>query len=584
MIKQYLPILEWLPKYKKENLSGDISAGITVGIMLVPQGMAYAMIAGLPPVYGLYAAMIPQVIYAIFGTSRQLAVGPVAMDSLLVAAGVSAIATVGSENYIALAILLSLMMGVIQLAFGVLKLGFLVNFLSKPVISGFTSAAALIIGLNQLKYIIGVDLERNNNIFKILWEAIQQASSINWITLAIGIGGIILIRNIKKLHKSIPGALIAVIIGVLIVQLFSLEAQGVGIVGEVPTGLPPLTMPNFDYETFDQLVPIAFTLALIAFMEAISVAKAIQAKHKDEYELDSNQEMIGLGMGNIVGSFFGCYPTTGGFSRSAVNDQAGAKTNLAAIISAVLIALTLLFLTPLFYYLPKAILGAIIMVAVFGLIDFKYPKYLWRVKKDDFLMFLVTFGITLAFGIKEGIGAGVLISIISMVRRASNPHIAVLGKLPNSIDYRNISRFDNLEIRPDILVVRQDAQLFFANIDNYIEKVKLHIESKGHDLKFVVLHCGSISHIDATALAHLRDLTEFMEKKNVNFAFSGLIGPVRDFLKRANFVEEVGKHRFFIDVNAAVDCYDNCDDLTDVSKHSDFGQATQSNIFEEREI
>jgi SulP family sulfate permease len=375
-LKSYLPILDWLPNYKKKDLNGDISAGLTVGVMLIPQGMAYAMIAGLPPVYGLYAAMIPQVIYAIFGTSRQLAVGPVAMDSLLVAAGVSALAAIGTENYIALAITLSLMMGIVQVTFGVLRLGFLVNFLSKPVISGFTSAAALIIGLNQIKHVLGVEIARNNNIFKIIYDAAMNMNEFNWVSIGIAVGGIIIIKNIKKLHKAIPGALVAVIVGILVVQFGGFEAYGVKIVGEVPQGLPSFKFPDLTTEFFSELVPIALTLALIAFMESISVAKAIQAKHKGEYELDNNQEMIGLGMGNIVGSMFGCYPTTGGFSRSAVNDQAGAKTNLAAIFAAVVIGLTLLFLTPLFYHLPKAILGAIIMVAVFGLIDWQYPIFL----------------------------------------------------------------------------------------------------------------------------------------------------------------------------------------------------------------
>lgn len=581
MIKKVLPILDWLPNYKKSYLSGDLAAGLTVGIMLIPQGMAYAMIAGLPPVYGLYASMIPQVIYALFGTSRQLAVGPVAMDSLLVAAGVSAIATVGSENYIALAILLSLMMGIIQVAFGVLRLGFLVNFLSKPVISGFTSAAALIIGLNQLKHIVGIDLERNNNIFKIGWQAVEQINELHFITFAIGVAGIVLIKNIKKIHPSIPGALVAVIIGIIIVQFGGLAEMGVQIVGDIPKGLPEFSIPEYGTDKLNELIPISMTLALIAFMEAISVAKAIQSNHKGEYELDNNQEMIGLGMGNVVGSFFGCYPTTGGFSRSAVNEQAGAKTNLAAIISAVLIGLTLLFLTPLFYYLPKAILGAIIMVAVFGLIDFKYPKYLWNVKKQDFAMLLITFGVTLAFGIKEGILAGVAMSLVILIYRTTNPHIAILGKLPNSNDYRNINRFDEIETRSDVLVIRHDSQLFFANIDNFIDHLKKHIERKGTDLKFIVFHCGSVSSIDATALNRLEETLEELENKKIQFAFSGVIGPVRDFLQKAKFIETIGKHHFFIDVGSAIDCFDECDDISDNHR---FTNATQSNLFKENQI
>lgn len=579
-LKQILPILDWLPNYQRKNLSGDISAGLTVGVMLIPQGVAYAMIAGLPPVYGLYAAMIPQVVYALFGTSRQLAVGPVAMDSLLVATGVAAFAPIGSEQFIALAILLSLMMGTIQLVFGLLRMGFLVNFLSKPVISGFTSAAAFIIGLNQLKHILGVDLQRNNNIFKILQEVGQQYQFINWYTFTLGIVGILVVKYAKKIHRAIPGALIAVIMGTLTVYISGWNLHGVKIIGKIPEGLPSFAVPEITSTHFTDLIPMAFTLALIAFMEAISVAKALQAKHKNEYKLDYNQEMIGLGMGNIVGSFFSTYPTTGGFGRSAVNDQAGAKTNLAAIISAALIALTLLFLTPLFYYLPQAILGSIILVAVFGLIDFRYPIYLWKIKKEDFFMYITAFTITLSLGIKEGIGAGVLISLLSMIYRSTKPHIAVLGKLPNTTDYRNINRFQKIEQRPDVLVIRHDAQLYFANIENFTDTIKHEIQMRPN-IKFFVLHCGSISHIDTTALQALKGLIEDLQKKDIQIAFSGLIGPVRDFLFKSGFLNELGEQHFFIDVQSAVDCFDNCDDLVDKTK---FKYAVQTNIFKEKEI
>jgi sulfate permease, SulP family len=580
-LKQFFPILDWLPNYKKAYFPGDISAGLTVGVMLIPQGMAYAMIAGLPPVYGLYAAMIPQVVYAIFGTSRQLAVGPVALDSLLVAAGVSGIAALGSESYILLAVLLSFIMGLVQVAFGIFRLGFLVNFLSKPVISGFTSAAALIIGLNQLKHIIGVDLDRSTNIFSIIYQAFFSYEIINWVTLSIGIGGILLVRNIKKVHHSIPGSLIAVAAGILVVQFGGLESDNVSIVKEIPTGLPSFSIPDLGTENLEALIPIGLTLALIAFMESISIAKAIQATHKGEYELDNNQEMIGLGMGNLVGSFFGCYPTTGGFSRSAVSDQAGAKTNLAAIIAAGLIALTLLFLTPLFYYLPKAILGSIIMVAVFGLIDFKYPVFLWKTKKQDFWMLLVSFVVTLTFGVKEGITAGVSISLIMLIYRTTQPHIAVLGRLKGTNDFRNVGRFEEIDVRDDVLVLRHDAQLYFANVTHFIDAVKKEVELKGAPLKVFVLHCGSISSIDATALQALKELIAELQLKGIQVAFSGLIGPVRDFLFKTKFIEELGVKHFYNDVQTAIDSFDNC---TDKKQKQVFKHALQTNVFKEKDI
>lgn len=555
-MKKFFPILSWLPNYKKAYLSGDLSAGLTVGVMLIPQGMAYAMIAGLPPVYGLYAAMIPQVIYAVFGTSRQLAVGPVAMDSLLVAAGISVIATAGTEDYIVLAILLSLMMGSIQLVFGLFRMGFLVNFLSRPVISGFTSAAALIIGINQLKHLTGIDIERSNLIFKILYDAVARFGEANWLSLGIGIAGIVLLKNIKKIHPSIPGALAVVVLGILVVQFGHLDTMGVKIVGVVPQGLPDFALPDISSGHFQELVPVALTLALIAFMEAISVAKAIQAKHKGEYEIDANQELIGLGMGNIIGSFFSAYPTTGGFSRSAVNEQAGARTNLAAIISAALIALTLLYLTPLFYYLPKTILAAVIMVAVFGLIDLKLPVYLWKTRKEDFLMLLIAFLVTLAVGIKEGIGVSVAMSLVAMIYRSTKPHYAVLGKLPNSNEFRNVERFKEVILRPEILAIRYDAELYFANANHFVDTIKKEIEHKGSQLRLVVLHAGSMAHIDSTGLYALTELINDLDKQGVQFYLTNLIGPARDFFQRSEFDVKVGGNRCFNDIQGAIDYFD----------------------------
>lgn len=554
-MKKFLPILSWLPGYKKEYLSGDFSAGLTVGVMLIPQGMAYAMIAGLPPVYGLYAALVPQVVYAIFGTSRQLGVGPVAMDSLLVAAGVSVIAEAGSQNYISLAILLAFMMGVTQLALGLFRMGFLVNFLSKPVISGFTSAAALIIALNQLKHFVGVDLS-GSNVFTILYEAILKFGEFNWISLVMGTVGVLILKNIKKLHKAIPGALVAVILGIIVVKIFNLNAHEVKIVGKVPEGLPHFSIPVFGSPHFNELIPIAATLALIAFMEAISVAKALQAKHKNEYKLDANQELIGLGMSNVVGSFFSCYPTTGGFSRSAVNEQSGAKTNLAALISASLVALTLLFLTPLFYYLPKSILAAIIMVAVFGLIDIKFPVTLWKTKKEDLLMLLIAFGVTLGFGIKEGIGVSVVISLLAMIYRSTKPHYAVLGKMPDSKEYRNIERFKDVVIRKDILIIRYDADLYFANTSHFMETLSEEVDKKGNDLKLVILHGGSIAHIDTTAYQALSEFIEHMAKNNVEVYLAYVIGPTRDFLRKAGLGNMLGEEKCFLDIDSAIKTYD----------------------------
>lgn len=554
-IKSYLPILDWLPSYGKTQMQGDIAAGLTVGVMLIPQGMAYAMIAGLPPVYGLYASIIPLILYAILGTSRQLAVGPVAMVSLLTAAGVATIAEVGSDTYIALAITLALLVGVIQFLLGVFRLGFLVNFLSHPVISGFTSAAALIIGLSQLKHLLGIQIARTHHVHEIVLQAIQKFGEINWITFGLGVAGIGLIILAKKIHKSIPGPLVAVVFGILSVWGFGLSEQGVKIVGEIPSSLPSFQIPELGWESVAALLPIALAISLVSFMESIAVAKAIQAKHKKDYKVVPNQELIALGVANIGGALFQSYPVTGGFSRTAVNDQAGAKTGLAAIISAVLIVLTLLFLTPLFFYLPKAMLASVIMVAVFGLIDIKEPKHLWVADRSDFWMLVVTFVATLSLGIEQGIGVGVILSLAMIIFQTTRPHIAELGKVPGADVYRNVQRFKELEVRDDVLIIRFDAQLYFANITYFREKIEAFIEQKGKNLRLIILKADAINKVDSSALHAIEELVNDLRDNQIDIAFTGVKGPVRDDFAKSHLLDKIGSDHFFMTVDQAMDCY-----------------------------
>lgn len=550
-MKRHFPILSWLPDYPKAWLKDDIVAGLTVGVMLIPQGMAYAMLAGMPPIYGLYAATIPLVIYAIFGTSRQLAVGPAALDALIVYAGVSAFAQAGSEHFISLAIALAFIQGLILVAFGIFRLGFLVNFLSRPVISGFTSAAALIIALSQLKHLLGVSLPNSKQPFVILSSAITSFSEWSWATILLGLGGIVLIKLVKKFQPKVPGALLAVGLSLLVVYLFRLDGLGVKIVGKVPEGLPEFALPHLSLEVLSDLLPLAFTLALIAFMEAISVAKAIQAKHRN-YTIDPNQELIALGMSNVLGSLFQSFSVTGGLSRTAVNNQAGAKTGLAAIISATLIALTLLFLTPVFYYLPRAILASIIMVAVLGLMDFSFPKLLLRTDKRDLLMLLVTFLSTLFLGIANGIAVGILLSIVMVIFRSAKPHMAQLGRIKNSSYYRNIDRFKEAEIFDDVLIVRCDAQLFFANAIYFRDQVLSWAEPRSV-LKRVIIDAQPINNIDSSAMHVLNELTQHFAEHNIQVSFAGVKGPVRDQFHKAKFDQTNSNVEFYMNVHEAVE-------------------------------
>ncbi|WP_405269502.1 SulP family inorganic anion transporter [Cellulophaga sp. Ld12] len=556
-MQKYIPILKWLPTYDKLNLSKDLIAGLTVGIILVPQGMAYAMIAGLPPVYGLYAALFPVLMYMVFGTSRQVSVGPVAMDSLLVAAGLGALSIIGIENYVAMAILLAFMVGVIQFLLGVLKMGFLVNFLSRPVISGFTSAAAFVIIFSQLKHLLGAPIESSKMFHQLVINAFDKFGESNLYDFAIGLLGIIIILVFKKINKKIPAILIVVILGILAVYGFNLEQYGVHVVGAIPTGLPIFSLPTIALENVLSLWPIALTLALVGYLETISIGKALEEKSGEE-TIVANQELIALGLGNIVGSFFQSYSSTASFSRSAINGEAGAKTNLSALFSVVMVIGTLLFLTPVFYYLPKAALASIIMVSVIGLIDVAYAKQLWHKRKDEFVVLLITFFVTLFIGIPQGILIGVLSSLLLMVYRTSNPHFAVLGNIKDTDYYKNITRFaDEVINREDLLIVRFDAQLYFGNVGFFKNQLFNEIDKKGIKLKGVILNAEAINYIDSTGAQALTKVIREIHDRNMQFYIAGAIGPTRDIIFNSGIINELHKEFLFVKIKEAVACFDD---------------------------
>lgn len=541
-------------------------AGITVAVLLIPQGMAYALIAGLPPIYGLYAALTPQIIYAFLGTSRQLAVGPVAMDSLLVAAGLGTLSLVQPTQYIQMAILLAFLMGAIQLLLGFFRMGFIVSFLSKPVISGFTSAAAIIIGLSQLKNLLGLSLPQSNQLHKVILALFEVKEPMHLITVIISTVSILFIVFIKKWNRKIPSAIIAVTIGILAVSFFNLEEKGVDVVGVIPEGLPSFQLLNFDSTLIKPLFPIALTLALVAFMEAISVAKAIEEKH-DDYKVDPNQELIALGGANIVGSFFQSYPTTGGFSRTAVNNEAGAKTGIAALVSALLVALILAFFTHWFYYLPKAVLGAIILVAVINLIDFKFPIRLYKKRKDEFVLLLITFLSTLFLGITEGILIGIVLSILILLYRTSKPHYAFLGRIGKTNYFKNIARFPEETVqRDDLIILRFDAQLFFGNIQYFKELVYKAVEEKQGKLKGFIINARAINYIDSTASEQLYELILALQQRGIRVMIVGAIGPARDLIIRSKIIKILKRQNLFITSGDATDDFDGITKKTKLQK------------------
>ncbi len=556
ILKTYIPILNWLLDYKSEYFKDDLIAGITVAVLLIPQGMAYALIAGLPPIYGLYAALTPQIVYAFLGTSRQLAVGPVAMDSLLVAAGLGALSIIDLSQYIQMALLLALLMGTIQFFLGLFRMGFIVAFLSKPVISGFTSAAAIIIGLNQLRHILGVSIPQSNKIHVFTSSLIQSETPINFYSLGIGLISIILLILMKKWSSKIPSALIVVFVGICWVAYTKQDQSGLAIVGNIPDGLPNFVFPVLEWEIIKDLLPISLTIALVAFMEAISVAKSIQEKNKT-YEINPNQELIALGASNIIGSFFQSYPTTGGFSRTAVNNQAGAKTGVAALISALIVAVILSFFTDWFYYLPKAALGAIIIVAVVNLIDYKYAVRLYRARKDEFFVLIFTFILTLFIGITEGILFGIIFSLLLLVYRTSKPHYAFLGRIGSTNYFKNIERFpDEVVLRDDLIILRFDAQLFFGNIQFFKNLVFDALNKNPKKVKGFIINARTINYLDSTASEKLMEIIKEIQERGIRVMLVGATGPTRDLIIKSKLISVIKKGNLFITSGDATDSFD----------------------------
>jgi SulP family sulfate permease len=570
--RQYLPILDWLPTYTHAQFRGDLGAGLTVGIILIPQGMAYAMLAGLPPIHGLYAATLPLILYSIFGTSRQLSVAPEAIGSILTASAIGSMAAQGSNHYLQMSFALALMVGVLRLLLGLLRLGFIVNFLSHPVIRGFTSAAAIVIAVTQLKSLFGVKIPNSERIHEIVWALFQQINHLHGLTLGIGLVAIIILWSIKKISPRFPGSLLVLALGILVVWIFKLDQQGVIILGSVPEGLPAFLIPKVAWQQeFRQLWPFTVTIALVGFMESIALAKSVRAHHL-EYKVEANQELIALGLANIGAGLFQGFPVNGGISRTAINDQAGAQTGMASIISAATVVLTLLFLTPLFHYLPNAILAAIILFSAINMVKIQEPRELWKSNKTDFWMLMATFVVTLTLGIQDGIATGVMVSLAMMIFKSTRPHYALLGQIPDTHIFRNVLRFKDLVQRPEVLIFRYDADLYFANISHFMEILEAQVQAKSPSIRFVIVDAESINNLDSTAIEGLLELVESFKQLGIKLVFSSLKGPIRDAIKKAQLVEKIGESHFYINIIEAIAAFENLSSPL----HHDY--AIQSNV------
>jgi SulP family sulfate permease len=538
------PWLCWIGELKKPDvLKADLIAGITVALVLVPQSMAYAQLAGLPPYYGLYASFLPGIIAALFGSSRQLATGPVAVVSLMTASALEPIAGASPDLYVAYAIMLAFMVGIFQITLGLLRLGVLVNFLSHPVVIGFTNAAAIIIGTSQLGKLFGVSVERSEHTYETVYNTIVEAfHSTHFETMLMAILALGIMIGLKRYLPKIPNVLTAVAITTLLSWQVGFEGMGGRVVGSIPEGLPALALPVFDFQTMVKLIGVAVAISIIGFMEAISIAKAMAARTRQR--LDANQELVGQGLGNILSSLSSGYAVSGSFSRSAVNINAGAITGFSAVVTGVVVGITLLFLTPLLYHLPQATLAAVIIMAVINLVKIDPIRYAWRVQKHDGAVAVITFVLTLLWAphLDEGIMVGVLLSLLLFLYRSMKPRVAVLSRAPDGT--LRDAEIHKLETCRNIILIRFDGSLYFANTGYFEDKV-LERAALKPDLKYIIIDAEAINSIDATGEEMLHNLAERLGETGVELLFARAKKQIWDVFRRTGLTKKLGDDHFF---------------------------------------
>ncbi|MCW8931743.1 MAG: sulfate permease [Gammaproteobacteria bacterium] len=557
-IRRFLPFLRWFPM-DGNTVKADVIAGITVALVLIPQSMAYASLAGLPPYYGLYAAFLPVMVAALWGSSSQLGTGPVAVVSLLTASAITPLVVslgydIGTDEwmaaYVPLAIMLAFMVGVFQFLLGVFKLGVIVNFLSHPVIVGFTNAAAMVIALSQVNKLFGVEKPRSEFFLGDIWAVVQNLGDTHIATLAFGAVSVFGIMFAKKKWPKLPGVLIAVAGTTIVSWAIGFEKMGGAVVGTIPEGLPSLSIPTFNMDVFGALISSAIVISLIGFMEAISIAKAMAAKTKER--IDPSQELMGQGLGNMLGAMSSAYPTSGSFSRSAVNINAGAITGMSSVYTGIIVLITLLFLTPLLYHLPKAVLAAVIMTAVFGLINFKAVKHSWHASRHDGIASMVTFVATLGFAphLDKGIEVGAGLAILLYLYRTMTPRVAILGRYKDGT-LRDV-KVNDLETSKEIIAIRFDGSLYFANV-SYFEDAILEAVSDKPDAEFILVVGDAINQLDASGEEVLHHLNERLKENNIQIVFSGLKRQVILVLRETGLFDEIGQENIFANEDMALE-------------------------------
>lgn len=561
LIRQYFPIMDWGSRYNRGAFSNDLIAAVIVTIMLVPQSLAYALLAGLPPEAGIYASIAPIILYAIFGTSRALAVGPVAVVSLLTASAIGQVAEQGTAGYAVAALTLAFLSGGFLLLLGIFRLGFLANFLSHPVIAGFITASGILIATSQLKHILGVEAH-GHTLPEMLRSIFEHLSQINWITVVIGVSATAFLfwvrKNLKPLLRRIglsplmadiltkAGPVAAVVATTVSVWMFDLAGQGVKIVGEIPQSLPPFTLPGLSPDLMGSLLVPAILISIIGFVESISVAQTLAAKKRQQ--IDPNQELIGLGAANLGAAFTGGFPVTGGFSRSVVNFDAGSETPAAGIYTAIGLAIAALFLTPLVYFLPKATLAATIIVAVLSLVDLSILRKTWDYNRDDFVAVLATILLTLTLGVEVGVASGVAISILLHLYKTSRPHVAEVGLVPGSQHFRNINRH-KVETDPTLLTLRIDESLYFINARFLQDLIQARV-NEGTEIKNIVLMFSAVNEVDYSALESLEAINMRLKDLGIGLHLSEVKGPVMDHLKTSHLIDDLNGDVFLSQFDA----------------------------------
>ena len=562
-LKRYFPIFVWAPNYTNSKFVDDTIAALIVAIMLIPQALAYALLAGLPAETGLYASMVGLTVYALFGASNTLSVAPVAVISLMTAAALAKLSLATPEETLAAALVLTFLSGLFLLLLGLLRLGFMANFLSHPVISAFVTASALIIGLSQMQHVFGVSAS-GQNFLGILGSLLGQLGSINFITFSMGAGSIAFIIFSKPVIKNLflkigvdahiattlsrSGPLLVALITGLLAYIFRLDQQGVQLLGEVPRGLPNFGLPGFSIDLLNSLIGSALLISIIGFVESISVAQTLAARRRERVDL--NQELVGLGASNLATSLGGGFPVSGGFSRSVVNFEAGAATPAAGLFTAILIAVVALFFTPALFWLPRVSLAAIIIVAVYGLIDFSVLKKAWVYSKADFAAVFITLVLTLLIGVEVGIGSGVLASVLIHLYKTSQPHVAVIGRVLGTEHFRSVDRH-TVETFENQLSIRIDESLYFANT-RYLEELIFKLISDKPKLEHVILMCTAVNKIDMSALETLEKINETLKELEVKLHLSEVKDPIMGKLAKTNFFKELTGNNY-LSQNQAVE-------------------------------